>query len=153
MHPRPLSNGGTVPPRMSPLATYLVETSVTLVGIVGLAVLVIVFGRRLGVGRRSGALELVGKLPLDPRRAVYLVRVNQLVYVVAASEGGVVRLGSFDAAEFQDSTISTGPAGPAGAAGMAPTAVVGGFRGVLERLRSKPSGNRVGNSDLDREQP
>jgi flagellar protein FliO/FliZ len=82
---------------MSPVATYIVETLVTLAGVVILAVLLLYGGRRLGVGRPSGPLELVGRLPLDARRAVYLVRVGRLVYVVGASEGGLTRLGELDA--------------------------------------------------------
>jgi flagellar protein FliO/FliZ len=70
---------------------------VTLLAIVLLAVLVLYGGRRLGLGRPSGPLELVGRLPLDARRAVYLVKVGKLVYVVGASEGGLTRLGELDA--------------------------------------------------------
>jgi flagellar protein FliO/FliZ len=94
---------------MSPVATYIVETLVTLVGVVVLAVLVLYGGRRLGIGRPSGPLELVGRLPLDARRAIYLVRVGKLVYVVGASEGGLTRLGELDA----DAVPTAGPALPA----------------------------------------
>jgi flagellar biogenesis protein FliO len=82
---------------MSPAAGYIVETFVTLLGVIVLAVLVLYGGRRLGFGRASGPLELVGRLPLDARRAVYLVKVGKLVYVVGASEGGLTRLGELDA--------------------------------------------------------
>jgi flagellar biogenesis protein FliO len=78
---------------VSPLGRYLVETLVMLVGVAGLAVLLLVAGRRLGVGRPSGPMELVGRLPLDGRRAVYLVRVGETVYVVGASESGLSKLG------------------------------------------------------------
>jgi flagellar protein FliO/FliZ len=94
---------------MSPVATYIVETLVTLMGVVVLAVLLLYGGRRLGVGRPSGPLELVGRLPLDARRAVYLVRVGKLVYVVGASEGGLTRLGELDA----DAVPMTGERAPA----------------------------------------
>jgi flagellar biogenesis protein FliO len=82
---------------MSPVTSYVVETLVTLVGVVVLAVLVLYGGRRFGAGRPSGPLELVGRLPLDARRAVYLVRVGNLVYVVGASEAGLTRLGEIEA--------------------------------------------------------
>jgi flagellar biogenesis protein FliO len=103
---------------MSPLTGYLVETLVTLVAVVLLAVLVLWGGRRLGLGRATGGLELLGKLPLDPRRAVYLVRIGKLVYVVGASEGGLVRLGELPADEVP----------------IAPPDEVG-FRAVLARVR------------------
>jgi flagellar biogenesis protein FliO len=108
---------------MSAIATYIVETLVTLLGVVALAILILVGGKRLGIGRVSGPLELVGKLPLDPRRAVYLVRVGKLVYVLAASEGGVVRLGELDA-----DTLPREPAKPLGL----------GFREVLSRMQKQP---------------
>ena len=82
---------------MSPVSAYVVETLVTLLGVAVLAVLVLYGGRRLGVGRPAGPLELLGRLPLDARRAVYLVKVGKLVYVVGASEGGLTRLGEIDA--------------------------------------------------------
>jgi flagellar protein FliO/FliZ len=87
---------------MSPLGRYLVETLVMLVGVAGLAVLLLVAGRRLGIGRPTGPMQLVGRLPLDGRRAVYLVRVGDIVYIVGASEGGLSKLGELpkDGLEF-----------------------------------------------------
>ena len=78
---------------MSPLTAYVVETLVTLLGVVALAVLVLYGARRLGVGRPGGPIDLVGRLPLDGRRAVYLIRVGETVYVVGASEAGLTKLG------------------------------------------------------------
>lgn len=78
---------------MSPLATYLGETFATLVVVCGLAFVVLVGARRLGVGRPRGPLTLVGQLPLDARRSIYLVRIGEQVLVVGASETGLTRLG------------------------------------------------------------
>ena len=78
---------------MSPTARYLIETLVTLVAVVGVSVLVLFFARRLGVGVAEGPLALLGRLPLDPKRAIYLVRVGKQVLVVGGSEGGLVKLG------------------------------------------------------------
>ena len=78
---------------MTPLGRYVVETLVMLVGVAALVVLVLSAGRRLGMGRSADPLELVGRLPLDGRRAVYLVRVGETVYVVGASETGLSKLG------------------------------------------------------------
>jgi flagellar protein FliO/FliZ len=85
---------------MSPLGHYVVETLVTLLAIVALAVVVLVGARKAGMGRSGGPLELVGRLPLDARRAVYLVRVGSTVYVVGASEAGIAKLG-----EVAESTL------------------------------------------------
>jgi flagellar protein FliO/FliZ len=90
---------------VSPLGTYLVETFVTLVLVVGVAVVVLVVARKMGVGGATGPMELVGRLPLDARRAIYLVKVGSQVLVVGASEGGLVKLG-----EMADKDLPRGPA-------------------------------------------
>jgi flagellar protein FliO/FliZ len=95
---------------MSPLTSYVVETLVTLLGVIALAVLVLYAARRLGVGRPAGPLSLVGKLPLDGRRAIYLVRVGKSVFVVGASEAGLSKLG-----EIEDEGLELSPAEPAAA--------------------------------------
>ncbi len=81
---------------MAPFGTYIVETLVTLVAVVALAILVLVAARRFGLGRPLGPLEVVGRLPLDGRRVVYLVRVVDRVYVLGASEAGIEKLGDLD---------------------------------------------------------
>lgn len=78
---------------MSPVASYVVQTLVTLLGVAALAVVVLYGARRAGVGRPTGPLEIVGRLPLDGRRAVFLVRVGGTVYVVGSSDAGLVKLG------------------------------------------------------------
>ncbi len=79
--------------RVSPTASYLLETLVTLLAVLAVAVGVLVAARKLGVGAPQGPLELVGRLPLDARRMIYLVRVGPQVLVVGASEAGLVKLG------------------------------------------------------------
>jgi flagellar protein FliO/FliZ len=104
---------------VTPLGHYVVETLVMLTGVVALVVLLLSVGRRFGLGRQSGPLELVGRLPLDARRAVYLVRVGETVYVVGASESGLNKLGELP---------KEGVEMPKG---QAPDTA---FRGVLERV-------------------
>lgn len=81
---------------MTPFATYIVETLVTLVAVVALAVLVLVGARRFGLGRAVGPMELVGRLPLEARRAVYLVRVFDRLFVLGASEAGLEKLAELE---------------------------------------------------------
>src|SRR5258708_15699789 len=94
---------------MSPVAAYFIQAMVTVLAIVALAVLILYGGRRLGLGRAGGRLELLGRLPLEARRAVYLVRVGKVVYVVGASEGGLSRLGELDADALPFTDAGHGP--------------------------------------------
>lgn len=78
---------------MTPLSRYVVETLVTLLAVVALCILLLSALRRVGVGKLGGPLELLGRLPLEGRRAVYLVRAGETVYVLAASESALAKLG------------------------------------------------------------
>ncbi len=78
---------------MTPLSRYVVETFVTLLAVVALCVLLLSALRRVGVGKVGGPLELLARLPLEGRRAVYLVRAGETVYVLAASESALAKLG------------------------------------------------------------
>ena len=84
----------------SSYTAYIVETFVTLAIVCGLAYAVLFGARRLGVGRARGPSELVGQLPLDARRFIYLVKVGEQVYVVGAGEGGFTKLGEIGAADL-----------------------------------------------------
>ncbi len=86
------------------MAAYVLQTVVTLVGVGALGILLVYGARRAGVGRASGPLAVIGRLPLDARRAVYLVRVGRAIYVIGASEVGLVKLG-----EMTDSDLATLP--------------------------------------------
>lgn len=87
---------------MTPLSRYVVETLVTLLGIVGLSVVLLSALRRAGVGKPGGPLELVARLPLEGRRAVYLVRVGKVVYVVGAAESSLTKLGEMPREELPE---------------------------------------------------
>jgi flagellar biogenesis protein FliO len=84
---------------LSPVASYVVQSLVTLVGVAALAVLLLYGARKTGMGRPSGPIELLGRLPLDGRRTVYLVRVESTVFVLGSSEAGLVKLGELPAAQ------------------------------------------------------
>jgi flagellar biogenesis protein FliO len=91
---------GSIRSLVSSYAGYLVETFVTLVAVCALAVVVLWGARRLGIGRPSGPIELRGHLPLDARRAIYLVKVGAQVFVVGVGEGGFTKLGEIPAADL-----------------------------------------------------
>jgi len=85
---------------MGSYAGYLLETFLTL-AVVCVAAFGVLYGaRRLGVGRASGPVTLAGHLPLDGRRAIYLVRVGTQVIIVGASEAGLTKLGEVGSAEL-----------------------------------------------------
>lgn len=83
---------------MTPLSRYVVETLVTLLAVVALSVVLLSALRRVGIGKLNGPLELVARLPLEGRRAVYLVRAGETVYVLAASESALAKLGEIPSA-------------------------------------------------------
>jgi len=113
---------GSIAHLVSPYAGYMVETLVTLVAVCALAFVVLWGARRLGIGRPSGPIELRGHLPLDARRAIYLVKVGEQVFVVGVGEGGFTKLGEIPAADLP-------AAQPTGA---------GGFGDVLARVMARP---------------
>lgn len=82
---------------MGSYAGYIVQTIVTLLAVCALAFAVLYGARRLGIGRPRGPIELVGLLPLDARRSIYLVKVGSQVIVVGASEAGFTKLGEMPA--------------------------------------------------------
>lgn len=93
---------------MSSYASYLLETFVTLVAVCALAFVVLWGARRMGIGRPSGPIELRGHLPLDARRAIYLVKVGAQVFIVGVGEGGFTKLGEIPASELPEALPSGG---------------------------------------------
>ena len=91
---------------MTPLSRYVVETLVTLVAVVALCVLLLSALRRAGVGKTGGPLELLARLPLEGRRAVYLVRAGETVYVLAASESALAKLGEMPRGSLPSTPMS-----------------------------------------------
>jgi flagellar biogenesis protein FliO len=85
---------------LGPYASYIVQTLATLLGVCAIAFVVLFGARRLGIGRARGPVELVGLLPLEARRAIYLVKVLDQVIVVGASEAGFTKLGEMPAADL-----------------------------------------------------
>jgi flagellar protein FliO/FliZ len=86
----------------SPVGVYFIETLVALTAVVALSVLVLYGARRLGVGRPVGPIELLGRLPLEARRSIYLVRVVDQVLIIGASEAGLRKLGELPRSALVD---------------------------------------------------
>lgn len=117
---------------MTSYAGYLLETFVTLLVVCGLAFVVLYGARRLGLGRPRGPIRLVGQLPLDARRAIYLVEVGGQVIVVGASEAGLTRIGEVAATELPGAERER--AGAGASAGARAGAGGAAFGEVLARV-------------------
>lgn len=89
---------------MGPYAGYIVQTLVTLLAVCAIAFAVLYGARRMGVGQARGPIELVGLLPLEARRSIYLVKVAGNVIVVGASEAGFTKLGEIPAIDVPPET-------------------------------------------------
>jgi flagellar protein FliO/FliZ len=87
---------------MSPYTSYLLETLATLLAVCGMAFVLLYGARRLGVGRATGSLELVGRLPLDARRSIVLVKVGETVFVIGVGDGGMTKLGELPEASVPE---------------------------------------------------
>jgi flagellar biogenesis protein FliO len=96
---------------MGSTAAYALETLVTLLGILLLAAIVLFGARRLGVGRATGPLELLGRLPLDGRKSIYLARVGNKVYALLASEAGLSKLDELDPETLPSHDVDKTPFG------------------------------------------
>jgi flagellar biogenesis protein FliO len=85
---------------LSPYGSYVTETVLTLLAVCALAFVLLYAARRAGVGRATGGIELVGRLPIDARRSIVLVKAGGQVFVVGVSEAGLTKLGELSAADL-----------------------------------------------------
>ena len=83
----------------------LLVTSLLVLGAVCIAayVAVRVFGRLIATGRTRGAhvMDVVARVPLEPRRSLYVVEVAGKTLLVGTSEMGLSVLSELDAAEVR----------------------------------------------------
>src|SRR5512146_2870945 len=87
----------------------LVTSLVVLVGVcIAAFVVVRVFGRVLATGRTRGAhlLDVVARVPLEPRRSLYVVEVAGKTLLVGTSEMGLSVLSELDAAEVKSRAVA-----------------------------------------------
>lgn len=77
---------------MTSTAAYLVETVIVLFAVIALSIVLLWTGKRVGLGRPRGPCQLIGRLPLDTRRCLYLVQIRDRVLVLGASDMGLTKL-------------------------------------------------------------
>jgi flagellar biogenesis protein FliO len=144
----------------------LVTSLVVLGGVCVAAFLVVRFvGRFLATGRARGAhlLDVVARVPLEPRRSLYVVEVAGKTLLVGTSEMGLSVLSELDASEVRARVVerpsfaemvraawsrrrgvaSSGEVGSGGASGSAERGAASGERGSVEdAARGSASGER-----------
>jgi flagellar protein FliO/FliZ len=83
----------------------LLVTSLLVLGAVCIAAFIVVrlFGRLMATGRSRGAhlLDVVARLPLEPRRSLYVVEVAGKTLLVGTSEMGLSVLSELDGSEVR----------------------------------------------------
>ncbi len=88
----------------------LLVTSLIVLGVVCVAafVAVRVFGRLLATGRARGAhlLDVIARLPLEPRRSLYVVEVAGKTLLVGTSEMGLSVLSELDGSEVKARAVT-----------------------------------------------
>jgi flagellar protein FliO/FliZ len=88
----------------------LLVTSLVVLGGVCVAALVVVrlLGRVLATGRSHGGhlLDVIARLPLEPRRSLYIVEVAGKTLLVGTSEMGLSLLSELDASEVRARVVA-----------------------------------------------
>ena len=89
----------------------LLVTSLVVLAAVCLAAFlaVRVFGRLIATGRARGAhiMDVIARVPLEPRRSLYVVEVAGKTLLVGTSEMGLSVLSELDAAEVRARVVPT----------------------------------------------
>jgi flagellar biosynthetic protein FliO len=80
-----------------------------------------------GVGRAGGAVKVLARCPLEPRRSVYLIETAGRCFLVGVGDGPMSLLAEVDGAKIAENL-------PTGAAPR------GSFAEVLARVLARPSG-------------
>jgi flagellar biosynthetic protein FliO len=62
-----------------------------------------------GIGKASGALRVVARLPLEPRRSVYVIEAAGRCFLVGVGEGPMAMLAELDAAALPRADVAAPP--------------------------------------------
>jgi flagellar biogenesis protein FliO len=90
------------------MGSYLVSTTLALIAVCGIAVIVLRALKPGGPRPKGGAIKLLGVLPLEARRSVYLIEAGGRCFLVGAGDGPLAVL-----AELDKAAVAGEPAVPA----------------------------------------
>jgi hypothetical protein len=82
------------------MGSYLLSTTLVLVGVCALAVLALKLLKR-GPQTSGAGLKLLASLPLDGRRALYVVEAGGRCFLVGGGESGLALVAELDAAQVK----------------------------------------------------
>lgn len=94
------------------LASSLLLLALVVGALVAVVLATRALGRRGRGAGRSGWLEVLARLPLEPRRSLYVVRVADRTLVLGASEQGLTLLRELEGGELPASPPEPGPSFP-----------------------------------------
>jgi flagellar biosynthetic protein FliO len=80
-----------------------------------------------GIGRATGAVKVLARCPLEPRRSVYLIETAGRCFLVGVGDGPMSLLAEVDGTKIADPSLSTIAAPPKGT-----------FSEVLSRVLARP---------------
>lgn len=89
------------------LASSLLLLALVVGALVAVVVAARALGRRGRGGGRGGWMEVLGRLPLEPRRSVYVVRVADRTLVLGSSEQGLTLLRELEGGELPASAVAS----------------------------------------------
>jgi flagellar biosynthetic protein FliO len=92
---------------------FLIETLAILTVVCALAWLILRYGVKRGGLRRTGPLAVIARLPLEPRRTLYVVEAPGKTLLIGVSEGSIATLAELDPAEVA-SALAAAAAGDRG---------------------------------------
>ncbi len=99
-----LTEGEPLPdlPDMPSYGFLLLQTVVALILVCVLAYVFLRYGLKWLLPRQKGSvnvMKVIDRLPLDGRRMIYLVEIGKKVLVLAATDGGISKVGELDEEE------------------------------------------------------
>jgi flagellar biosynthetic protein FliO len=86
---------------------FLVETLAILAVVCAVAWVILKYGvRRAGGWRQAGPLKVLARLPLEPRRTLYVVEAPGKTLLIGVSEGSIATLAELDPAQVGDAVAA-----------------------------------------------